>query len=101
MIGIIKAFFNKKYPKDLKDEWIACNVLGDSYFKTLHPGARRWKYHTDKDGYIDYKLGQLIPLIENGKEVAYYKIIGWRVEGFDRAGWDDGRKYHLKLHSIV
>ena len=99
MFNRIKALFQNKYPKELKDEWIAVAALGDYWFKK-HPGL--WFQYKSDSGYISYKVGDLIPLLDqDGKNpVAFYKVLSYKKEGGDLAGWDDGRKYHLRLHSV-
>ena len=100
MIGIIKAIFSK-LQKEYKDEWLACSALGENYLKKQGLSRGIFKYFDENRRYINYQVGDLVPFIENGVVVAKYKVINWKREGGDLAGWDDGRKYHLKLHSIV
>ena len=99
MIGMIKAMFSK-LPKEYRDEWIAYSALGEAYAKKNYNGKGIFQYFDDKKRYVRYNIGDLIPYIIDSQIVAWYKVLNFKKEGGDRAGWDDGRKYHLKLHSV-
>ena len=99
IICIVKALLQTKYPREYKDEWIANSSFGDMYFKR-YQDRRRWVY-TDDKGIVNYKPGDLMPLIENGKKVAYYKVIGYRRKEETLPGWNDGRHYNLKLYAVA
>lgn len=98
MLNALKLLFDKKFPKRLNKEWIAFSAMGEEYVRKH--GGLFFKYFGDDHFAIRYKAGDLIPVLENGKEVAYYRVLDFKKEGGDLAGWDDGRKYNLRLHSI-
>jgi hypothetical protein len=84
----------KKFPHELKDIWFAWNGI---YSKQ----PEKWKYlvpYWDTDGkYIDYKVGDIVPMLKDGDVVAYYKIVNIHKKSWvsDLASWDDGRDYDL------
>lgn len=101
MIAQIKAMFQKKFPRVLSDEWLACSAMGEKYCREHNSLFFKYFENGDKGSYVNYSVGDLIPVLEDGREVAHYKVMDYKKEGGDLAMWDDGRKYELRLHSIV
>ena len=84
----------KIFPKKFKGAWLA----GD----WIEKDSSKRKYlmsYFDKDKYIRYKVGEVVPLIRIGDRIGYYKIIRmYRYNSSmwaDFAGWDDGLNYDL------
>lgn len=81
----------------LKDVWLAGNALSR---------PEEWHYsipYYDKKGqWINYKIGDVIPVFQKHERTAFYEIEDIRQAycGSDLSLFDDGRKYTLKLHHI-
>lgn len=80
-------------------EWFAYNAIPEKMRKPdeTHFLVPYW----DKDGkYIDYKVGDIVPMMWVGKYIAHYKITEIVRPYGDYAMWDDGRKYDLIFHHL-
>jgi hypothetical protein len=96
-IDKIRLFFaTRKFPVLVKDKWFAYQALN------AHEGKRQLPPYWDEDGkYIDYSIGDIVPLYSKNGFLAFYKITGWHCySGSDPATWDDKREYNLRLHHI-
>ena len=95
--NIIEKFIIKsKFPKIIEDEWFAYQACEKHKGKEQLP-----EYFSEKTGkYVEYKVGNIVPLRIKNNYKAFYKIISWKKPYGDYAMWDDGKKYTLCLHHI-
>lgn len=102
MIKRILEFFNKpKFPKTVDQYWPCGSWMDAKVYNKLYCLMPYFDY-SNKGNYVDYKTGNIVPLHYKELWVAYYKIIKTTRNryGSDRAGYDDGYTYDMKLHSV-
>lgn len=90
----------KLFPKIEKDYWAACCAGWNE--KNTDEVFPYWiKNDRGKNDYNNLTVGCVVPVYARKGYVAFYVILGWsKGYWYDGAGWDDGRKYSLKLHHI-
>jgi hypothetical protein len=82
-----KSIESTLFPKEVNRLWLAGYMKDRKY---------KMKYFV-KDEYQRYSVGQVVHLFTKNNMRAFYKIINIEVTGYDRAMWDDGKKYDLTL----
>ena len=80
---------------EVNDVWLAYNGIKpkEKWLNTL-------PYWDEKGNYINYKTGDVVPLLERCLRRGYYQITSIELPGiwYDATGFDDGRKYNFRFH---
>lgn len=91
---------NKEVSRQIKDFplILSCWPAGNSFDKTDEEKSCPLFPYWDKNGkYIRHEIGEFVPLFKVGDHTAIYKIIDWKINGNDHAGFDDGRWYNFEF----
>lgn len=82
----------KLFPKEVNDVWLAWNG-----YKEKESWGNILPYWDENDRYIDYRVGDVVPLLVKEGCVGHYEIDYYTVRGSDRLSSDDGRHYDFKF----
>ena len=88
-----------KVPYEVEDLWLA----GTCISKTQYNGTGRaviMPYFINHE-YVEYSVGDIVPLFRLKTGKVFYKITDWKkYGGGDPASFDDQRQYDLTFHHL-